>query len=280
MESEMRSRVAVNLGASRRFVRSGLLVGAALLMQGLATAQERPRLGAPPGAGGGGDSRAELQELFAKVEKRLNRMSDLLGAASAGDTRVLSELGGAGIDELIRGAESPPPAGAAAGLGTLVEATRGHGKVLLEEIDRVLEIAREQNESGSPSSGSGQSQGAPKPGGKDPQQGQTPENSQQMQGQSAPKPGEKEQGDKPEKDGQTPSSNGENPPETPEQRAGTPPVAGEIGAPSGEGEGGQWGDLPVHVRKVFRNGVSEDVPPQYRDWIDAYHRKLKSRAPR
>ena len=36
----------------------------------------------------------------------------------------------------------------------------------------------------------------------------------------------------------------------------------------------RWGDLPIQVREVFRNQGGSDLPPQYRDWIDAYYRRL------
>jgi hypothetical protein len=251
-------------------------VGALLCLAAPGVAQEPVPVG-PPGSGPT-DARAELEELFAKVEKRLERMSQLLGEASAGDTRALERLGGSGIDELIRAAETPPPGGAPAGIGGLIEATQGHGRELVQEIDRVLEIAREQSQQ-QQSSGSGGGQGQkPQPGGQQPQQGQSPENSKQMQGEDAPQPGQEPEGQQP-RDGQDPRGNQENPAETPQQPGDKPPGA-DVGAPSSADEGGQWGDLPVHVRRVFRNGVGEDVPPRYRDWIDAYHKKLSTRAPR
>ncbi|HUR28859.1 MAG TPA: hypothetical protein VM509_11775, partial [Planctomycetota bacterium] len=36
----------------------------------------------------------------------------------------------------------------------------------------------------------------------------------------------------------------------------------------------RWGDLPIQVREVFRTEGGEDMPPQYRDWIDGYYRRL------
>jgi hypothetical protein len=39
----------------------------------------------------------------------------------------------------------------------------------------------------------------------------------------------------------------------------------------------RWGDLPIQVRDVFRNEAGSDLPPQYRDWIDAYYRRLNQR---
>ena len=36
----------------------------------------------------------------------------------------------------------------------------------------------------------------------------------------------------------------------------------------------RWGDLPIQAREVFRTEGGGDLPPQYRDWIDAYYKKL------
>lgn len=269
MSNQHRSR------ALRALVGWGALVCVALP----AAAQEPVPRGLPPSVGGESpvDPRAELEELFAKVEKRLQRMSQLLGQASAGDTGALEGLGGAGIDELIRAAEAPPPGAAPAAVGGLIEATQGHGRELLREIDRVLEIARENAQSQQQPSGGSSSQGRPQQsGGPQPQQGQSPENSRQMQGEDAPTPGQEQ----PQPgEGEVPNGNQENPTESP-QRPGDLPPGAEVGTPSGADDGGQWGDLPVHVRRVFQNGVGDDVPPRYRDWIDAYRKKLSTRAPR
>ena len=37
-----------------------------------------------------------------------------------------------------------------------------------------------------------------------------------------------------------------------------------------------WGALPPKVQEIFRNEGTEDVPVQYRDWIDAYYRRLSA----
>lgn len=36
----------------------------------------------------------------------------------------------------------------------------------------------------------------------------------------------------------------------------------------------RWGDLPIHVRDLFRAQGNGDLPPRYREWIDAYYRRL------
>jgi len=46
----------------------------------------------------------------------------------------------------------------------------------------------------------------------------------------------------------------------------------------GAGQGaGRWGELPVHVREIFSSEGGGDMPPQYRDWIESYYRKLNKR---
>ncbi|MBI5432072.1 MAG: hypothetical protein HZA52_04500 [Planctomycetes bacterium] len=40
----------------------------------------------------------------------------------------------------------------------------------------------------------------------------------------------------------------------------------------------RWGELPQHARDVFLAEGGDDLPPRYRDWIDAYyHRMNRSR---
>ncbi len=38
-----------------------------------------------------------------------------------------------------------------------------------------------------------------------------------------------------------------------------------------------WGELPIHLRDIFRAEGGVDVPAQYRDWIDSYYRRLNRR---
>ncbi|MEZ5975525.1 MAG: hypothetical protein R3E96_11995 [Planctomycetota bacterium] len=35
-----------------------------------------------------------------------------------------------------------------------------------------------------------------------------------------------------------------------------------------------WGNLPIHVRDIFRADGSGDMPARYRRWIDSYYRRL------
>ena len=92
------------------------------------------------------DSQQEMKELFAKVERRLQEIDELLSNASSGDTSGLSSLGASGIDELLKRSQAG-------------------SKEVIEGIDRILEIAQESS-SGSGQGQSGQPQnGEPQPGG-------------------------------------------------------------------------------------------------------------------
>lgn len=220
---------------------------------------------APPGGAGGPE---DLEQLFLKVEKRLQRVTDLLYEASSGDVSGADDIGSAGIDELIREAEQGA-AGASSGMARILGATRSQSEATLDDIQRILEMAEQQSSSSSSSSSSSQSpssQGMP-------QQGQTPSGSRKQEsGERPPEPGEgqEQQGDP--KDGQQPRGNQESDAGQDGQSDAPPP--GETGAPSGATGAEEWGDLPVHLRKVFQNGVSEDVPPRYRDWVDSYYKRL------
>jgi hypothetical protein len=36
----------------------------------------------------------------------------------------------------------------------------------------------------------------------------------------------------------------------------------------------RWGDLPTQARDVFRAQGGADLPVRYREWIDAYYKRL------
>jgi hypothetical protein len=38
-----------------------------------------------------------------------------------------------------------------------------------------------------------------------------------------------------------------------------------------------WGYLPEHARDVFRTQGGGQMPARYREWIDAYYRKLNQK---
>lgn len=226
-------------------------------------------------------AQAEMEELFLKVERRLQRVTKLLYEASSGDTSAADDVGASGIDELIRDAESEASA-AQSDIAKILQATRLQGKAASTEIDRILELAAQNPGSGS----GGPPNSKPQPGQGTPQQGQTPSGSRREdKGEGAPEPGQ-EPGDKPgeepngEKDGEgEKEGEGETPKGNQEAMGGKDGEGkdqpkSELGGPKDANGEGQWGDLPIHLRKVFQNGVSDDVPPRYRDWVDAYYKRL------
>jgi hypothetical protein len=59
---------------------------------------------------------------------------------------------------------------------------------------------------------------------------------------------------------------GANPPGTARDVVGVQPSAQD-----------RWGDLPELPREIFRMQGSGDMPARYRDWIDAYYRRLNQK---
>ena len=122
------------------------------------------------GGPGGADPEAEMRELFLKVDKRLNRVTELLFEASAGDMSSAGEIGSAGIDELIREAESQA-SGARSDIARLLEASRSQSEAASGEIGRILEIAEQQSSRGRQrrsAAGSAAARRGPAPAGPDP----------------------------------------------------------------------------------------------------------------
>lgn len=225
----------------------------------------------------------EMEELFLKVDKRLQRITELLFEASSGDGSGAGEIGSAGIDELIRQAEAAA-SGAQSDIEKLLEASQRQSEAAAVEIDRILEIAAQNPQGGG--GGGGQSPPPPSSGEGQPQQGQTPSGSQREEKGQRPgeQPGEQQgqeqQGEQPGEQNQPQSENGERPTGNKESEAGQDgkgqdPGQSELGSEASPRGNEDWGDLPIHLRKVFQNGVSDDVPPRYRDWVDSYYERLR-----
>jgi hypothetical protein len=241
------------------------------LASGLATAQDKGTpLTAPDKA------QKELVELFGKVETRLRAIDKLLSDAGAGDTRALSKVGPSGIDELLK-------------------QSKKHGEEALQDIDKILEIAKQMGQQSS-SSGGGQPQQSGEPqSGQSPLEGQqgnttqrentptTPDGADKKPDGSKPD-GEKGQSKSP-KDGKKPE--GEGTPKDPKaskqsphnQASNAPPGSAKDSAANTSDTRERWGDLPQHARDVFRSEGGRDMPVQYRDWIDAYYRRLNQKQP-
>jgi hypothetical protein len=230
------------------------------------------------------EAQEEMLELFRDIEENLKTVDILLSDAGAGDTSSLSDVKKAGI-------------------GRLLENSRAKSQQVLTDIDRLLEIAEEMGQqSGSPSPGSesGQQSGSPSPG----SEGDQPLNqgSQSTQREQTPEgPGESPEGQEPgegeqpggEEQGQDQPGSGEQPPEgqgetptdgqasanqDPQNRDGSDPPSDPTGPGSNAGSAkDRWGDLPVHYQDVFRGEDAGEMPVRYREWIDAYYRRLNER---
>lgn len=200
----------------------------------------------------------EILELFKKVDQSLSEIDNMLFDIGAGE----------------RPLEAPEDSG----LGQLLDLTRKTSEAVVNDIDRILELAEQmaQQQQSSSSSGSGEKQQQPQ-GGKN-QQGQSqPEDSQQGQEKKPEEGGEKkpdQQGEKPE--GEQPQD--PNQPNESDQEAQNKPQEGDQQHPLGAGSQAdateRWGELPERVRETFRNQGGEDAPLYYRDWIDSYYRHL------
>lgn len=240
------------------------------------------------------DPQRELVELFGKVETRLREIDRLLTDAGAGDTSALAKVGPAGIDELLKKGQE-------------------ESQATIRDIDKILELARQmqqQQQQQSGGSGSGQGQPQQQSGGDQPspldgrsqgdsQREATPSSPEQrgQDGQSDRPNGSKPEnqpgsenrgkdGQKPGEDGKKPGEDGRKPNDANASRAegqnrpDGSPSGGASGAPNAPSDGkDRWGDLPVHARDVFRNEGGRDMPVQYRDWIDAYYRRLNQKRP-
>jgi len=240
-----------------------MLIASALALP--AAAQEPPSPAPPPapvegpqlpGAGGEED---EMLKLFGQVERRLREIDRLLYDASAG--RAPGKLEESGIDKLLkRGRES--------------------SKQVLEDIDRILELAmqRAQQQQQQQSSGSGgDPQDQPQGGSPlDERRGSSPGEREQTPEGQAPEPGKGNDGQQPSKEGEVPEGNQESPGQSDNREGGAPPEL-ETERTAAGGDNDSWGDLPVRVRELFRAQGGGDLPPRYRDWIDSYYRRLNKR---
>jgi translation initiation factor IF-2 len=219
------------------------------------------------------DAQREMIELFGKVERELRAIDRLLQEAS----RAPSAATGGSLADQLRNAQSS-------------------GESVRKDIDRILELAAQQPpsssgsspSSGQPQSGQGenpmdrqgeQSTGreatpsAPEPGGEKPQPG-----GDEPRPGAQKKPGDEKPGGsqpKPGQDGREQPDGPQGSKSDPDQKPGSDPAAGAVGPPSASSDArDRWGDLPFHAREVFRNEGGRDMPPLYREWIDAYYKRL------
>jgi hypothetical protein len=217
--------------------------------------EELPKLEIPD-LSGRQDAQQEMIRLFHEVEHNLESIDVELADAGAG--RI------------------PIPEGRDSGIERLLRAHGEKSDQVVAGMDKILELAQQMGgKSGSCMKSSMQPQ--PEQG------GQSPLDKERQHGPTegektpeAPKPDPKgqkpmqpqEQSEKPDDKGQNPP-NGENRPSPPRSDAGGTPVA-----PGNDAE--RWGLLPERVRNVFQNQITDDLPLQYRDWIDSYYRRLNT----
>jgi hypothetical protein len=214
-----------------------------------AFAQEPPPR--PDPLGGGDASQRELVELFGKVERKLRRIDTVLFDAGAG--------------------KAPKDAVKDAGIADLLKNAAQSGQEVKRDIDRILEIARQMQASSSTGGGSGDQT---KPEGESPLDKQG--GGQKDREQTPKEPGPEDGGKQPGHQQKIPTSNKPDDPRQPSENVAgqdPPKLATErVRSPDSKD---RWGDLPVRVREVFRVEGGGDLPPQYRDWIDGYYRRLQ-----
>jgi hypothetical protein len=223
---------------------------------------EKPRLPAlGPNAGDGG--RAEMVGLFHKVERRLGEIDKLLYDASTGHSALQSQK------------ES--------GIADLIKSSSAKSKEVTRDIDKILELAAQAGSMSSSDPSGGKPQ---KPGdGAQGKQG-SPLDGKQGDPSAREQTPEKPGGGKPDKGGEKPepsdAQNGDpkSPKESnaaPENHKSGPPPRLETAKTDAAQANERWGDLPVQVRDLFRTQGGGEMPAQYRDWIDAYYRRLNQR---
>ncbi len=189
----------------------------------------------------------EMAKLFYRVERNLEKIDVMLNDAGAGDV-VLEEVEASGLDELLR-------------------TTDAKSSEVIADIDRIIEIAQ--------SMGGGSCSSCMKPGDGSPQESpldQPRDQGEKNREKTPDKPGGEEDQPKP-KDGDKPDSPGktDDPGRT---RPGDPPDPERGDAVPVADDAEEWGMLPTRVREIFRQEGGDDLPVQYRDWIDAYYRRL------
>jgi hypothetical protein len=209
----------------------------------------------PPGAGGAQQEAAEeILQLFKEVDKKMRAIDELLFDIGAGEVPVVL----------------PPDSG----LGELLGLTKTASEDVVQDIDKILQLAEEMSQSQNQSQSSGsRSQQPPPPGGK-------PEEQEGQPNQEKPSPGQ-EPGEQPQQPEQGDPGKDPNSPESPEEsgQEGENTTTGaandtQTGPGSNANLSERWGELPERVRETFRSQGGDDLPLFYRDWIESYYRHL------
>jgi hypothetical protein len=203
------------------------------------------------------EDQQEMVRLFHEVERTLAAIDVELYDASAG--RI------------------PVPEGKESGIDRLLRSHGSKSEEAVTGIERILELAEKMG---------GQSCGQcmkpnPTPGdGKSPLDEDQAKKRGPTQGEKTPEAPKPSQGDEPKPGESKPKPQGEKR----DERAPNPPSGTNLPAaprtdasgnaiPAGQ-DAERWGTLPERVRLVFQNQITDDLPLQYRDWIDSYYRRL------
>lgn len=110
-----------------------------------------------------------------------------------------------------------------------------------------------------------------KPGGTSAQRESTPQEPAKP-GESEPKPGAAD-GSKPDRSGEMPTGSQASD-EPASNTTGNQPPRSKTEHVSSANSVDRWGELPVYARDVFRAQGGDDFPAAYREFIDAYYRRL------
>jgi hypothetical protein len=221
---------------------------------------------------GTADPQAEIQELFNRIEKNLRAIDNLLFEAAASE------------DVALENAQE---------WRSWIVDSKAKSQEVLDDIDKLLEVAQQMSNESRGRSSSSQGQG--RSSSESSEQGQSPLDQQrdssqrrqegsgqpqsgnESQNQSGQEPGEGQpqggtEGQEPTTQGQ-PKDAGAGGDES--QRSGAEAEArGQRGSGSDAAGLEPWGELPPRVQEIFSNQNSQDAPLLYRDWIDSYYRRV------
>lgn len=222
-------------------------LAAALVLGVVPFAQEQgPEI---PAIGGLDQQQEEMVKLFHEVERTLLAID--LELADAGAGRI------------------PLPEGKDSGIERLLQSYGSKSDQAVSGIEKILELAQQMNGQ-SMSQCMKPDQGGQSPLEKEKQAGQK----QQESTPQEPKPGEQKNEPKPTPNGEKPEDGKQSPPPQGGNKPAPPPGAESGDAVPHSNDIERWGQLPERVQNVFQNQITDDLPLQYRDWIDSYYRRL------
>jgi hypothetical protein len=246
----------------------------------------------------GDDPHAEMRRLFGKIEHDMREIDRLLADASAGGN------GNANSQAKKKAAD------AIQGIQKLLDNSEERGKSVVAGIDRILELAQHdstpssscqsagglckngapgsrsgkdsKNQDGSKGQGEGDSEAGKSPldkqGENTTQREATPQSPEKGSDKNGANDGRDPNSGQPKKESAKPLGNDASRSAARNSPANPPPGSSTEAPQVGATAADKWGDLPLHVRDVFRAQGGGDMPAQYRDWIDAYYRRMAKRS--